>query len=49
MNFKAMLKVEGISNQIKGILKELKISHSSSNDKMVIKKAICAGYFGNAV
>lgn len=44
-----MQKVEGVFKQIVSILKEMKIEVKTSEDKSLIIKAICSGYFSNAV
>lgn len=49
LNWKSLNKVRSIKKQIEEILREQKIEITSNENKSAIKKALCAGYFANAV
>lgn len=48
INYKMMVKVKDVTDQLKHIMKTHKYPISSSNDESVIKKCICKSYFHQA-
>lgn len=48
INYKSMVKVRDVVDQLKHVMKTHKYKLSSSNDKYVIKRCICKSYFHQA-